>query len=177
MVVVDKRNIGEGSTLTNTALIQYLGDKMLFELVNTFGEETAIKHTKLCEEAIRDIEAISTKLEIPSDFVRRDSLYYASYEEDTKKIEAEYYYLNKHQFQVSLLSSDEIFKKYGFYKHKALYINNDGEINPYKFNHGLIQHAHQKGVRVYENTRINGKKLTNDQAIFYTENQHSITAK
>ena len=81
MVVVDKRNIGEGSTLTNTALIQYLGDKMLFELVNTFGEETAIKHTKLCEEAIRDIEAISTKLEIPSDFVRRDSLYYASYEE------------------------------------------------------------------------------------------------
>lgn len=177
VVVVDKRNIGEGSTLTNTALIQYLGDKMLFELVNTFGEETAIKHTKLCEEAIRDIEAISTKLEIPSDFVRRDSLYYASYEEDTKKIEAEYYYLNKHQFQVSLLSSDEIFKEYGFHKHKALYINNDGEINPYKFNHGLIQHAHQKGVRVYENTRINGKKLTNDQAIFYTENQHSITAK
>jgi len=31
---------------------------MLFELVNTFGEETAIAHTKLCEAAINDIEHI-----------------------------------------------------------------------------------------------------------------------
>ncbi|WP_445489077.1 NAD(P)/FAD-dependent oxidoreductase [Niallia sp. 03133] len=177
IVVVDKRRVGEGSTLTNTALIQYLGDKMLFELVNSFGEETAILHTKLCEAAIDDIEKTANSLDIASDFIRRDSLYYTSYKEDADKLRKEFYYLNKHQFQADLLREKEIKQKYGFEKYMALYINNDGEINPFKFNHALIDKAVKNGVRVFENTRINGKKLTNDKCIFYTENGFSIQAK
>ncbi len=84
VVVVDKRKIGHGSNLTNTALIQYLGDKMFFELVNTFGEEYTVKHMRLCEEAINDIEFVNQKLPFHSDFMRRDSLYFASYEEEKK---------------------------------------------------------------------------------------------
>ncbi|MCQ6519727.1 FAD-dependent oxidoreductase, partial [Bacillus cereus] len=91
IVVVDKRKVGHGSNLTNTALIQYLGDKMFFELVNTFGEEYAVKHMKLCEQAINDIEYADQNLPYCSDFKRRDSLYYASYEEDIKKLEKELY--------------------------------------------------------------------------------------
>ncbi len=87
IVIVDKRKVGHGSNLTNTALIQYLGDKMFFELVNTFGEEYAVKHMKLCEQAINDIEYADQNLPYCSDFKRRDSLYYASYEEDIKKLE------------------------------------------------------------------------------------------
>lgn len=177
VVVVDKRKVGEGSTLTNTALIQYLGDKMLFELVNSFGEETAISHTKLCEAAVNDIEAVSQSLDIPSDFIRRDSLYYASYQEDTKKLEKEYYYLNKHGFQATLLDEKEIKDKYGFSKYKALYTFNDGELNPFKFNHALIADAVKKGVRMYEHTRVNGRKFIKDAAVFSTENGYSITAK
>ncbi|GKU83785.1 FAD-binding oxidoreductase [Niallia sp. NCCP-28] len=177
VVIVDKRKVGEGSTLTNTALIQYLGDKMLFELVNSFGEKTAIAHTKLCEAAINDIENAAHSLDIPSDFIRRDSLYFASYKEDIEKLEKEYFYLNKHGFQATLLEEREIKEKYGFSKYKALYTFNDGEINPFRFNHALIADAVKKGVRMYEHTRINGKKLTKDAAICSTENGYSITAK
>ncbi|MFT8322446.1 MAG: FAD-dependent oxidoreductase [Bacillus sp. (in: firmicutes)] len=177
VVVVDKRQVGQGSTLTNTALIQYLGDKMLFELVNSFGEEMAITHSKLCEAAINDIETAAENLDIPSDFIRRDSLYFASYQEDIKKLEKEYYYLNKHQFQATLLNEKEIKEKYGFGKYMALYTYNDGEINPFKFNHALLDHAFKKGTRIFENTRINGRKLTKDSATFYTENGNSIKAK
>ncbi|MEI2403550.1 NAD(P)/FAD-dependent oxidoreductase [Niallia taxi] len=177
VAVVDKRRVGEGSTTTNTALIQYLGDKMLFELVNSFGEDMAIRHLKLCEEAINDIEGAANALDISSDFKRRDSLYYASYPEDIEKLEKEYAYLQKHGFQADLLSEQEIKEKYGFGKYKALYTYNDGELNPFKFNHALIDGAAKKGVAIFENTRINGKKLENNQAVLYTDKGHSITAK
>ena len=177
VVLVDKRKIGTGSTMTNTALLQYLGDKMLFELVNTFGEEAAVHHTKLCEQAISTIEDITKKLDIDSEFKRRDSLYYASDPAGDQKLKDEYHYLHKHNFQVDLLNEAQIQERYGFAKQSGIYIHNDGELNPFKFNHGLIQAAHQKGVQIFEETSIKGQKFTKDHAIFYTDREHSITAR
>lgn len=177
VVVVDKRKIGTGSTSVNTALLQYLGDKMLFELVNTFGEELAITHTKLCEQAIRDIEKSVSHFEVDSEFKRRASLYYASDEKGVEKLNKEYYYLNKHNFDVELLNEEQIAEKFSFRKKSALYINNDGELNPFKYTHGLLQEAKKNGVRVFEQTRINGKVLEKDKATFYTGNDHKINAR
>ncbi|WP_044784320.1 NAD(P)/FAD-dependent oxidoreductase [Bacillus thuringiensis] len=176
VVIVDKRKVGHGSNLTNTALIQYLGDKMFFELVNTFGEEYAVKHMKLCEQAINDIEYADQNLPYCSDFKRRDSLYYASYEEDIKKLEKELYYLHKHDFKAAWLSEKQIGQKYPFKKRAAIYTYNDGEINPYKFTYSLLEQASNKGVHIYEDTEIVGKKLEKECAIFYTKGGNSITA-
>ncbi|WP_078543291.1 NAD(P)/FAD-dependent oxidoreductase [Litchfieldia alkalitelluris] len=176
VVVVDKRQIGEGSTSTNTALLQYLGDKMLFELVNSFGEDKAILHTKLCEEAINDIEKQSMSMEIDSEFTRRDSLYFASDKHGVEKLKKEHHYLEKHGFKVDLLSEIQISERYPFRKELALYTYDDGELNPFKYNHGLLKEAHKKGVSIYEQTNITGKKLEKDKATFYTENGHSIEA-
>ena len=43
-----------------------------------------------------------------SDFKRRDSLYYASYKEDIKKLEKELYYLHKHDFKAVWLSENKL---------------------------------------------------------------------
>ena len=125
VAVVDKRKIGTGSTMTNTALLQYLGDKMLFELVNSFGEESAIYHTKLCEQAIADIEEASKQLNIDPEFKRRDSLYYASDPQGEEKLLKEYAYLTKHNFDVDWLDEGQIKERYPFSKQSALYIHND----------------------------------------------------
>lgn len=177
VAVVDKRRIGTGSTMTNTALLQYLGDKMLFELVNSFGEESAIYHTKLCEQAISEIEKTTKKLNIDSEFTRRDSLYYASDPQGETKLQNEYDYLIKHDFHVDLLNESQIKERYPFSKQSALYIHNDGEINPFKYNHGLIQAAHQKGVQIFEDTKITGKKFNEEYATFHTDRNHTITAR
>ncbi|EEL47925.1 Oxidoreductase [Bacillus cereus Rock3-44] len=150
---------------------------MFFELVNTFGEDYAVKHMKLCEEAINDIEFANQKLPSQSDFIRRDSLYYASYEGDIKKLEKELYYLQKHGFKADWLSEKQIGQKYPFKKYAALYTYNDGEINPYKFTHNLLKQASNQGVQIYEDTEIVGKKFENDFATFYTKNGSSITTK
>ncbi|CAH2714716.1 Gamma-glutamylputrescine oxidoreductase [Neobacillus rhizosphaerae] len=177
VVVIDKRKIGTGSTCVNTALIQYLGDKMLFELVNSFGEDAAILHTKLCEEAINDIEKASLTSDIDTEFKRRDSLYYASDHEGNEKLKKEFYFLQKHDFKVDWLTKEQIRKRYSFEKESALYIYNDGEINPFKYTHGLLLHAQKKGIQIFENTKISGKKLQKKVATFYTENGYSIQAR
>ena len=177
VAVVDKRKVATGSTCANTSLLQYLGDKMLFELVKSFGEENAVLHTKLCREAIDEIEKIAGSLEIDPHFKRRDSLYYASDQQGAEKLQKEYDLLQKHGFSVDMLTSSQISERFPFSKESALYIYNDGEMNPFRFTHGLLAKAHSRGTRIYEETNIVRKKFQNDEAIFYTGSGHSIRAR
>jgi glycine/D-amino acid oxidase-like deaminating enzyme len=177
VVMVDKRKAGMGSTATNTSLIQYMGDKMFFELIDSFGEENAARHMHLCKQAIDDIGNACKSLCFDVEFQRRDTLYYQSYMEDYEKIVKEYNFLKKHGFDVELLDEDTIGKLYPFKKHSAIYSKNDAELNPYKFTLGLLEKCRTMGVRIFENTEINGKKFEKDHAVFFTKNSCSIKAK
>ncbi|MBU5351679.1 FAD-binding oxidoreductase [Paenibacillus barcinonensis] len=177
VVVVDKRKVGEGSTSTNTALIQYAGEKSFVSLSHTFGEASAARHLKLCEQAIRHIEQISRELPIDPDFIRRDSLYYASYQEDIPSLQEEYALLRKHGFNVELWDEQRIGSVYPFRKSSALYYYNDAEMNPLKFVYGLLEKARSEGVQIYEETEIAGKRFEQDAAIFFTKERREIRAK
>jgi len=177
VVLIDKGKVGYGSTSSNTALIQYSGDKMFFELINSFGEDTSTRHLKLCSQAMDEIEKVCGALDIFPDFTRRDSLYYASYDEDVAKLQKEYKYLQKHGFDVDYLTQEEIKKRYPFEKQAALYSKNDAELNPYKFTVGLIEKASNKGIRVFEETQVKGKKVEKDYTLFHTKNGSTIKAR
>ncbi|CAI6047199.1 Gamma-glutamylputrescine oxidoreductase [Paenibacillus sp. JJ-100] len=177
VVVVDKRKVGEGSTSSNTALIQYAGEKSFVSLKHTFGEDIAARHLKLCEQSINHIEQISSQLPIEPDFIRRDSLYYASYKEDIPSLQEEYALLQKHGFNVELWDEQRISRAYPFSKSAALYYYNDAEMNPLKFVYGLLEKAKAEGVRIYEETEISGKRFEPDSAIFYTKERREIRAK
>ncbi|MBN6189022.1 FAD-binding oxidoreductase [Aneurinibacillus sp. BA2021] len=177
VVVVDKRKCGYGSTSSNTALIQYLGDKMCFELVNTFGEENTIRHLTLCQQAINEIDKAAASLPIDAAFMRRDSLYYASDSDDVAKVTREYELLTRHGFDVEYVTEEQIRRMYPFAKRAALYIKNDGEVNPYAFTLGLLEKARAQGVRVYEKTEITGKVLREDRSTFYTKDRRAIHAR
>lgn len=177
IVVVDKREIGSGSTSANTALIQYSGDKMFYELSNTFGENRATRHLKLCENAIDDIEMVSKQLPLDSHFTRRDSLYYASSPEDIEKIKKEYNLLKKHGFNVVYLEEENIKKHYPFYAPAAIYSLNDAEMNPLAFNYGLLEKAKSNGVKIFANTEVTRKKDEDGAVCYFTKEQKSIKAK
>jgi glycine/D-amino acid oxidase-like deaminating enzyme len=177
VVVVDKGKISNGSTSVNTALIQYLGDKMLHELVNSFGEEKAILHTKLCEQSIKDIEKTSSTIDYDCEFKLRDTLYYASDVEGESNIKKDFSYLKSHNFKAELLNKDQIYEKYNFKKDLALYLYDDAEINPFKYTHRLFEKASKKGVRIFEHTSVNGKLVKKDSTTIYTKNGHSINTR
>lgn len=177
VVVVDKSQPGSGSTSVNTALIQYAGDKMFYELINSFGEDVAVRHLNLCEKAINNMESASFKLEESVDFIRRDSLYYASENQDVKKLEREFDLLRKHGFNVEWLTDTQIEARYSFKKDAAILYKNDAELNPLKFTIGLLEYSRKKGVRIFSDTKITGKKFSDGTLSFFTNNGHTINAK
>lgn len=156
VAVIEKGRIGSGSTSSNTALIQYSGEKMFTNLVNSFGIEFISRHLQLLQDAINEIEAASNATGIDCEFSRRDSLYSASCSEDVEALKKEYEFLKQQGLKVDFLKKEEIEEKYPFSRDAAIYSYGDGEMNPFKFTHALMDHAVSKGIQVFENTEMNG---------------------
>ncbi|WP_079710386.1 NAD(P)/FAD-dependent oxidoreductase [Paraliobacillus ryukyuensis] len=177
VALIEKNNIGNGSTSANTALIQYAGDKMFINLRNTFGSSYISKHLKQCRRAINDIELAAKQIEFDCSFTRRDSLYFASYPEDIGRLQQEYQLLKEEQFPLQFLTRKDIEELYPFSKAAAIYFEDDAELNPYIFTHGLIKYAMDKGVQVFEHTKLNGHVYHEDGVEIHTDTDHVIQAK
>lgn len=178
VAVIEKGKIGSGSTSTNTALIQYSGEKMFTNLVHSFGKNYISRHLQLLREAIDEIESASKTADIDCEFFRRDSLYSASCSEDVEKLRNEYELLKEQGLNVDFLQQEEIESKYPFSREAAIYSYDDGELNPFRFTHALMDHAAKKGVQVYENTEMNGHHFDakTKRMIISTKNGYSISA-
>lgn len=103
-----------------------------------------------------DIEAACEKVEMDTEFTRRDTLYLASCKEDIPRLEEEYELLKQHGFMLDLLTQKEIETKYPFSREAAIYSYGDGELNPFKYTHALFDYAAKRKVRIFENTEMNG---------------------
>ncbi|MBM7622056.1 glycine/D-amino acid oxidase-like deaminating enzyme [Bacillus tianshenii] len=178
VAVIEKGRIGSGSTSANTALIQYSGEKMFTDLIHTFGEEYITRHLQLLKDAIDEIEEASRKVEMDTEFTRRDTLYLASCKEDVERLEKEFEFLKQRGFQLDLLTEAEVEKKYPFSREVAIYSYGDGELNPFKFTHALFDYAAKKKVRIYEKTEMNGHHYDNREKrmIITTKNGNTIKA-
>ncbi|MGM9945138.1 MAG: NAD(P)/FAD-dependent oxidoreductase [Lysinibacillus sp.] len=179
VIVIEKSTIGSGSTSANTALLQYSGEKMFTDLINTFGTDYVTRHLQLLKDAVDEIEATSKNVTIDCEFTRRDTLYAASCPEDVDKLKKEYEFLKLHNCELTFLSKEEIEAKYPFSRDAAIYSYNDAEINPFRYTHALLDYAAKKGVRVYEHTEMNGHHYDKqqDRMIVSTKNGCSIQAR
>ncbi|TCM96404.1 glycine/D-amino acid oxidase-like deaminating enzyme [Paenibacillus sp. BK033] len=178
-VVLEKGRIGGGSTSTNTAIIQYSGEKMFTSLAHTFGESYIADHIKLLKQAIDDIEAASLLVETDCEFRRRDTLYSASCPEDVDRLRSEYEFIKQHGAEVDFWLKDKIEAHYPFSREAAIYSYRDGELNPYKFTHALFQYAANRGVMVYEQSEMNGHHYDRglQRMMISTKNGYNVQAR
>ncbi|MGG2200169.1 NAD(P)/FAD-dependent oxidoreductase [Paenibacillus validus] len=176
-VLVDKQRIGAGSTSANTGLVHFANDKSLTSCIHTFGERAGLQFYKLCRQAVNDLEKTSGELDTFPDFMRRESLYFASCEEDLHKLKQEYETLSRYGFPVAYLEAANIRARFPFEKPGAILSNGDAEINPYKNAHALIQTARRHGLRVYEETQVQRHEAGKDYNIFITTDGRRIQAK
>lgn len=111
-VLIDKRDISDGSTVANTGLLQFSNDKTLTPLISSLREETGTRHV------------------FNPDFKIRKSLYYASNPMDVSKLKEEYSNLKTSNFPVEYYTEKDINWKFSFPKAGDLVTDNDAEINP-----------------------------------------------
>ncbi|QKS72907.1 FAD-dependent oxidoreductase [Paenalkalicoccus suaedae] len=154
VVVVEKNEIGHGSTLANTALLQYAGEKLFTDLIHQFGENWVNRHITLCRQAIDDIETASKTCQLDFQYKRRQSAYFASTEQDLPKLQKEMDYLETLKLPVEYASQETIQSRYSFTKSGAIFFKDDAEFNPYRFTHSLFDYAASKGVRIFEQSPV-----------------------
>ena len=74
-IVLDKRDIGAGSTSASTGLLQYEIDVPLRELVKKVGPADAIRSYQLCRTAIGKLGRLAKRLKIQCGFESKPSLF------------------------------------------------------------------------------------------------------
>src|SRR5688572_18035388 len=106
-VLLERRDVGQGSTAASTCLLQYEIDTSLGDLIAMRGEADAVRAYQLCLEAIGKLERIAGRLDRPCDFERRQSLYLATRRRDQKSLRHEYETRRKYGFRVGWLERPE----------------------------------------------------------------------
>ncbi len=152
--VLDKGKVGAGSTAANTGLIQYSNDIMLHELAAQIGEADAVRFYKLCAEAVDSLDEVAETVGAKDVYIRRDSLCFASCDEDVTKLRREYEMLTKHGFAAEWLDRDELKARFPFDKPAALVTKGDAEVNPLTLSRQVVRHLSQANVPIFEETDV-----------------------
>jgi glycine/D-amino acid oxidase-like deaminating enzyme len=175
-MLVDGRTIGLGSTCASTALLQYQVDVPLSEMIDKIGKEKALRAYRLCADSVDEIESLCAQIGF-KDFVRKPTLFYASYKKDAKLIAKEYALHKQAGFSVQLWSKDLIKKRFGFSSEMALYSHHSAQTDAYQITHALLQYNKGRGLRVYDRTRLEKINHNKSGVVCRTENGFTIKAK
>ncbi|QMV41075.1 NAD(P)/FAD-dependent oxidoreductase [Cohnella cholangitidis] len=153
-VLIEQRSIASGSSAANTGLLQYSNDTMLSEFAERMDVRQAVKFYRACKQAAEKLCVIAGNLQRATDFKRRNSLYYASSQEDVPALQREYAMLRQYGFDAEWWDESRIAEHFPFRRAAAIVTRGDGEVNPYSFVQALAEDACRNGLGIYENTAM-----------------------
>ncbi len=176
-VVLDRRDIGTGSTSGSTGLLQYEVDVPLRELIPKVGKDAANRSYLLCREAIYKIEMLAKTHRISCGFVKKPSLQLARHQNETAAITQEYQLRRKLGIDLSLWSEGEIRRHFPFSRPMALFSENGAHVDPHSLTHGLMAAGIKRGLRIFDRTKI--KRITHQRngVVLKTETGLTIRAR
>lgn len=154
-VLLDKRELGDGSTAASTGLLQYEIDTPLVELVDKVGVDNAVRAYRRGVLAIDEIERLTHELGEPCGFSRRESLYFGSHWWHRWRLQREYECRRAHGFDVAWLDRARLAELSSIPSRAAILSRGDAQINPYQFTRSVLRAAQARGLRAYAHTEIN----------------------
>jgi glycine/D-amino acid oxidase-like deaminating enzyme len=158
VVVLDKREVGHGSTSASTALVLYEIDTPLVELARQRGHTVAVKSYRRCLEAIVELEDLVRQLGGRCGFRRRHSLYLASQPADLRGLKNEFEARERAGFDVEFLPQAQVEKWFSFSAPGAIYSANAAEVDPLRLTMQLMKESVRQGARIF--TRAEAVKVT-----------------
>lgn len=153
-VLVDRRDVGGGSTSASTGLLQYEIDTNLSELIERIGKRDAERSYALCLQAIGKIGALAAKAGVECEYTPKKSLYLASYKKDVPLLRREYEARKSMGIALAYLTPEDIRQRFPFDAPGALLSEVAAEVNPYLLSMGLLGKASEQGLRAYDRTTV-----------------------
>lgn len=150
-MLIDKREVCNGSTSATTSMLQYEIDTPLYRLIQLIGEKGAKAAYQACASAIDRLSELGTD----DGFAFKKSLYYAARKKDLAWLRQEFQARKAAGFQVKWLEPDAIHEQYEFQKtHGGILSEKGGSVDAFRLAHHLLAKSKRSGLRIYDKTEL-----------------------
>jgi len=174
-VLIDKREIANGSTSATTSMLQYELDIPLHQLIDQIGEDAAVASYKSCRESIYKLQEVVEEIDSCCGFQLKKSLYFCAHSNDLKVLKKEYETRKAHGFAVEWLEEDQLKIIYGIVSPGAILSADGASIDAFKLAHDILFYNAQKGLQVFDKTESIKITYQKDQVFIKTQTGHAIT--
>lgn len=175
-VLIDKREIANGSSSATTSMLQYEIDVPLHELIGMIGEQGAVASYKACRDSIDRLQQLVKDVDSPCGFEQKDSLYFASKSKDVKWLKKEFDARKRAGFKVQWLEKKEIKQKYGLLTEGGILSSDGGSVDAFCLAHDLLHYNTKRGLRVFDKTELKKVKYEKDKVLAEIATGAAITA-
>jgi glycine/D-amino acid oxidase-like deaminating enzyme len=176
-IVLDKRDIGTGSTSASTALLQYEIDVPLRELIKKVGPVAATRSYRLCHDAIGKLERLAAGLKIDCGFERKPSLFLARHHREIPELREEFQLRRQMGIELEFFDAPAIRARFPFSRPAALFSKDGGQVDPHRLAHGLLTAGKRAGLEVYDRTQMTRLEQTRRGVRIMTQNGCRIIAR
>lgn len=154
IVVLDGRDVAQGSTSASTALLQYEIDTHLIELVEMLGAKPAMLAYRACAESFSLLEKRFPELLPQANYERRPSLYLASDERAVDKLRAELAARRNIGLACEWIEADELRRRFGCQRPGGILSALGAQVDPFRLARALFAGCARHGVRMFARTKV-----------------------
>jgi glycine/D-amino acid oxidase-like deaminating enzyme len=153
-VVLDKRDIGTGSTSGSTGLLQYEVDVPLRELTQKIGTKKAARSYQICGEAVTKLRSLVKKLKINCGHESKTSLFLARNVGEIPELKEEFELRRKIGLKLEFWTRADVERCFPFSRPAALYSQLAGEVDPHRLTHGLLSAGAKCGLETFDRSPV-----------------------
>ena len=177
-ILLDKREIGWGSTVASTALLQYELDVPLVDLRRKIGRENADRTYLACRDAIERLTTLAASLPENVGFRRAPSLYLTARKRDVRAQRAELEARHEIGLDVEWVDRDELRDRFGIRDRPGAILSSVGaQVDAYALTHALLAAAVRRGLRVFARTSVEKVQPREDDPTIEIEGGGRISAR
>lgn len=177
VVLLEKRDVYNGSTAASTAMLQYEVDVALHELIDQIGLTVAVSSYKACEQAIFTLADLVKEIKSECDFQSKKSVYFTTSKKDVAFLKQEFDTRKQHGFNVSWLEAEQL-KAMGVEDGRAGILSASGAcMDPYKFTQDLLAVCVAKGLTIYDRTEVTASKHQKENILLETQHGYKVTTE
>lgn len=176
-VLIDKREIGNGSSSATTSMLQYEIDTPLYQLIEMMGTAGAEACYHACAAAIDQLAAIAAEIKSKAGFKKKKSVYFASRKKDRAWLKKEFEAREAAGFDVAWYEEAALKKKTHINKSYGAIISNLGaSVDAFQLLHEILHYNTQKGLHVYDKTSLENVTFKAGKHNCSLATGHTITA-
>jgi len=176
IVVLDSRDVAQGSTSASTALLQYEIDTHLTDLVPMLGAEPAMRAYRACAASFTELEARFPELLPEAGYERRPSLYLASNEKAVDTLLAELKARRNIGLACEWLDAGELRRRFGCHRPGGILSALGAQVDPFRLTRAVFSACRRHGVQLFARTRVTQIEEQGDALVLRTVGGHTVTA-